>query len=303
MGTRAAALLLGLLCLACEARDPALPVLGQHRVKIGTPPLLLLEQLAPVPEGNAARQERLRELFAEAGCDRLEGRWPTDSELPQVHCTLAGESATQILVSASFDEPERSAQHDNWAGAAMLPSLYRSVRVVPRHHSYVFVGFAGEDSRHPGHPAASARMVERLPDEDRRAIAALVSLHGLAIDVAGVWETEADPDLHQDLFSVSRSLDLPMRRVDFHFVRKTSAPTGLSTTVGTLEAPRLVRDRVRLPPLDVPSIVIGLADAQVGEYLDSFRLVAAYLSYLDQTLEIRRQLREEQDGAERPTSG
>ncbi len=304
MSTRAAALLLGLLLLACQARDSSLPVLGPHRVKIGTAPVLLLEQLHPVPESNAAREQRLRELFAESGCDRLDGRWRTDSELPQVHCILEGETATQILVSASFDAPLRSAQHDNWSGAAMLPSLYRSVRVVPRHHTYVFVGFAGENTGRPGHPAASARLVEQLPDEDRQAMAALVTLQGLEIDVAGVWEAEADPDLHQDLFSVSRSLDLPMRRVYFHLVRRTSGSTGLSSTVGALrEAPVLIRDRVRLPQLDVPSIVIGIADGQLGEYLDTFRLVAAYLGYLDQTLEIRRQLREEQHGPQGPAPG
>jgi hypothetical protein len=285
--------LLSLLIVAC-ARDAAVPVLGDYQIRIGSPPALLLDQVAPIPHGNAARHGRLVELFAEAGCKRLEKRWRRDSGLPHVVCVLPGRSDETILVSANFDQPPRSGFGDNWSGAAMLPSLYRSIGVDERQHTYEFVGFADESHSRPGSPAASARMVGRLPDEERAAIAALVGIQGLHIDVPAVWKTQADPNLDLDLLSVSRSLHLPVRRINF-VVRRGGATR-------PHEGER-TREPLRAPAVDVPSILIGVADAQIGEYLDSFRLVAAYLSYLDQTLEIRKRMRDEPHAAESPASG
>lgn len=293
MSTRAAALLWVVLALAvgaCESPRSATPVPGERRILIGTPPVLLLGQVEPVPSGNAARQQRMLALFREVGCKSLEQRWRSGSELPHVRCILPGESDAQIVVSANFDQPLAETQRDNWAGAAMLPSLYLSLAVAPRRHTYVFVGFADESHGRPGSPAASARMVSQLPEEERRAIAALVGLQGLELHMPGFWESEADPNLRLDLTSVSHSLELPVRPINFHFVRKTTAGGG------RFDVPMLLRDPVRMPALDVPSILIGVADLQEGEYLDSFRLVAAYLSYLDQTLQVRREMREQKSG-------
>ena len=130
---------------------------------------------------------------------------------------------------------------------------------------------------------------------------ALVGIQGLRIDVPAVWESQADPNLRLDLTSVSRSLELPVRPIDFHFVRE-AAPSGLRTW-GLLAVPLTMRDPVFVPSLDIPSILIGVADRHVGEYLDSYRLLAAYLSYLDQTLQVRREMREGPDREEPPAAG
>ena len=132
MSTRAAALVLVLMVLACETRSPVIPVPGDRRVLIDTPPNLLLEQVTPIPDGNAARQERLLALVLEVGCDGLEQRRRDSSDMPQVLCTLRGERSTQIVVSANFDEPRRRTQHDNWSGAAMLPSSDSRTRATRR---------------------------------------------------------------------------------------------------------------------------------------------------------------------------
>ncbi len=293
MRARAAALVLGVLVVGCAVHNPATPILGKYRILIGSPPALLLAQALPVPEGSAARQRRLEELFREAGCRRIEKRWRRGSGLPHVVCVLPGRSDETILVSANFDEPLGSRFPDNWSGAAMLPSLYRSIRVAERQHTYEFVGFADESHSRPGSPVASARMVGRLPDEERESIVALVSLKGLQLHVPAVWETYADPDLHLDLYSVSRSLDLPMRRVRFRIRRKGPM---------RLKEPMRLEQPILAPAVDVPRILIGVADVQIGEYLDSFRLVAAYLSYLDQTIELRKQMRAERDASESAAS-
>lgn len=289
---KAVAIFLGGALVACGTGGAVIPLLRDLKVKIGSPPVLLLHQVEPVPDGNAARQFRLIDLFAQAGCTNVERRWRRASDLPHVACILKGRTDRKILVSANFDEPIGRGYRDNWTGAAMLPSLYRSLRVEPREHTYEFVGFADEGVGSVGSPAASARMVVRLPADERSAIVALVSLQGLGLDLPAVWDKQADPNLNTDLYSVSRSLELPVRRVDFLHHHKD---------VFTLDQP------IRLPrTLDIPSILIGVADTQAGEYLDSFRLVAVYLSYLDQTLALRKRLLEEgeQDTATaRETSG
>jgi len=292
-GRRAGALLLSLALAAC-AQTQARPVEGDLTVKIGSPPVVLLGQVYPTPEGNGARQRRLLQLFDEVGCGRAE-RWREASELPQVVCTLPGASVSTVVVTANFDQPLSRRLDDNWSGAAMLPSLYLSLGVAPRHHTYTFIAFADEGRGQAGNPTAAVRMLERLPDEERRIAVALVSLKGMSLDVPAVWEPAADPQLHIDLYSVSRSLELPMRRIDFRrrVVRGRSyGPLGVPDTAG-LEAP------IRPPASDVPSILIALADREVGEYLDSFRLVSTYLSYLDQTLVMRKEMGEE-SAAERP---
>lgn len=287
MSSKAAAILLSLAAVACGMRPSSIPILGDYPVKIGSPPVLLLGQVRPVPRGKAERHNRLLELFEEAGCDQLENRWRRSSELPHVVCTFPGDSDSRILVTANF-QPLGGRSPDNWAGAAMLPSLYRSVRVAPRRHTYEFVGFANEGRGRPESPAASALMVRALPEEERAGIVAMVSLRGLRLDFPAVWKTQADPNLHLDLYSVSRSIDVPVRHVDFNARRREKWR---------------VPQPIRAPNLGIPSILIGVADLGVGEYLDSYRLVAAYLSYLDQTLVLRKQLQEDMESAERPASG
>lgn len=282
---RSRSILLTLALAGCVGGSGATPLPGDVKVRIGSPPVLLLGHAQPAPSGNAARQRHLLRLFIEAGCGNAQTRWRSASELPHVVCTLRGQVEETIFVSANFNEPFGNAAADNWVGAAMLPSLYRSLRVEPRRHTYVFVGYADEARGHMGSPSAFAHMVRRLPDAERDPLVALVTLQGLPLGTASVWETEADPNLYLDLYSVSRSLQLPMRPIDFYM------PGG---------DPLLLRPPVRLPPLDIPSIVIGVSRLQLGEYLDSFRLVSVYLSYLDQTLVMRRQILRDRDAAAAP---
>jgi hypothetical protein len=46
------------------------------------------------------------------------------------------------VFAARFDHvSEGDGVVDNWSGASILPSLYESVRIVPRKHTYIFIGF------------------------------------------------------------------------------------------------------------------------------------------------------------------
>src|ERR1700732_4169024 len=95
-----------------------------------------------------AREAALRKMFAEAGCDDqyLSEQPVKGSKLPNVICTLPGSSDKVIIVGAHFDHvADGDGVVDNWGGASLLPSLYEAVKIEPRKHTYVFIGFTDEE--------------------------------------------------------------------------------------------------------------------------------------------------------------
>lgn len=61
------------------------------------------------------------------GCEVTEQRVP-HSKAPNLICTLAGETASTIVVGGHFDFVARGwGAVDDWSGAVMLPSLYESL--------------------------------------------------------------------------------------------------------------------------------------------------------------------------------
>jgi hypothetical protein len=176
-------------------------------------------------------------------------------------CRLPGESEQTIVVSAGFLEPASRWQPDAWSGAVLLPNLYRSLSAVDRHHTYVFVAFDDmQSNRRVAQLLGSAGGV--LREEIRQHAVASVVVRGLNLKRVGVWKKAADAALYRDFATVSKSMEIPI------------------THLWLTRHPH---------PHELPSIFIGLVDRWIGEYLDSFRLVAAYLGYLDQTLALRRE--------------
>jgi hypothetical protein len=105
-------------------------------------------------QGNDQQREAtLKGLFGEAGCDdqHLSEQPVKRSHLPNVVCILPGTSDKTIIVGAHFDHvSEGDGVVDNWSGASLLPSLYQTVRIRPRKHTYIFVGFTDEEKGEVG---------------------------------------------------------------------------------------------------------------------------------------------------------
>lgn len=109
---------------------------------------VLERRLTNFPTTNAERKEKLYQLFELAGCagEHLTEQKVKGSKLPNVICTLPGESGRVILIGAHFDTvPAGDGVVDNWTGAVLLPSLYESLKTIPRQHTFVFVGFTDEE--------------------------------------------------------------------------------------------------------------------------------------------------------------
>ena len=84
---------------------------------------------------NDERRARLVELFQEAGCtdEMLSSPTVHGSKIPNLICTLPGESASIIVIGAHFDAVDKG--HgivDNWSGAALLPSIFEALKSKPR---------------------------------------------------------------------------------------------------------------------------------------------------------------------------
>jgi hypothetical protein len=159
----------------------------------------------------------------------------------------------------------------------LLPALVRSVRLDRHTHSFAFVAYADQRHRRAGYgtPGGARYFMERLRSDLRLKTIAIITLHGFGRGFGhapiGVWSAEADPELRLDLRSVSKSLDLPTRNVR---LKKFHAS-----------------DLTQIGQPTVPSIFLFVADPEIGglagEYLDSFRFLAVYLGYVDQTIEAR----------------
>src|SRR5437660_870655 len=70
----------------------------------------------------------------------------------QLPCNLLpGSSDKVIIVGAHFDRvSEGDGVVDNWSGASLLPSLYEAVKIEPRKHTYIFIGFTDEEQGEVG---------------------------------------------------------------------------------------------------------------------------------------------------------
>ena len=149
----------------------------------------------------------------------------------------------------------------------MLPGLYSSLSVEDRIHSFVFI--ASDEIRSlRGRTRESAGL--GMPDpEDSNDIAAVVNIRAMGSRVFGVVSDRADVDLYQDLVRVGRSLEIPVDLI--RAPNRDKYPMEDSTVL------------TRADGSMIPAISLVISDFGMGDYLDSFRTLAVYLAYVDQT--------------------
>src|ERR1700682_224767 len=110
---------------------------------------------------------------------------------------------------------------DDWSGAALLPSLYQSIRTKRRRHRIVFIGFSAAEVGLVG----STTYVKRLTKDERAMIQAMVNLECLGLSPPSVWAHRADKQLLDAYLRVARTLGLPTRAVNVEKVgNDDSAP-------------------------------------------------------------------------------
>jgi hypothetical protein len=243
------------------------------------PPETIEQRLRRFSKNNWTRERQLRKIFEEAGCDagRVSEQTVTAADPPNVACRLAGSRDSTIIVGAHTDATGRGqGVLDDWSGAALLASLFQTLRGSLRQHTFIFVGFTREEHHRKG----SRFYVEQLKAEEAGKVRAMVNLDCIGAGSTAVWTQYADPKLLTLFHDVARDGRFAVRNVDLVGMyddaaqfRKRKIPTMSihSVTVDTLHILHSRQDNLSIIDLD--------------QYDASYRLIAAYLARLDLALE------------------
>ncbi len=229
---------------------------------------------------NSAREQLIRQWLDDAGCKGPElSEQPLDRKVPpNVICVLPGETQEVIIVGAHTDHVTEFGDGvvDNWTGAVLLPSLFHSLSGQKRHHTFVFVGFTAEEKGLVG----STYYVGHLTPEQRGHIEAMVNVDSLGLSGTKVWATHADKVLLDALASVAAASKLPLAAVNVDNVG-----TADSEPFARYHVPRITLHSVTQATFPVlHSSRDKLPAVKMGDYYDSYHLIAMYLAYLDEAL-------------------
>jgi len=197
---------------------------------------------------------------------------------PNVICVLPGETQEVIVIGAHTDKVSTAGDGvvDNWSGASLLPSLLYSLSAQKRHHTFVFVGFAGEEEGMVG----SEYYVEHLMPEDRARIEGMVNMDSLGLTTTKVWASHADKELLDVLSSVAQASKLPVAPGNVDNIGTTD-----SESFATYHIPRITLHSVTAENVQVlHSKNDTLSAINFEDYYESYRLIAEYLACLDRVL-------------------
>lgn len=232
-------------------------------------------------EGKDADRERtLKAMFAEAGCkpEELTEDPVKHASAPNVLCVVPGKTDREIIVGAHFDYVYRGkGVVDNWSGASMLPSLLETVEKEPREHTYVFIGFTDEEQGLVG----SHYYVQHLSKEQRAKISGMINFDTLGLAPTEVWASHADRGLLNALGVVAQAMKLPISAMNVDNVGDSDSES--------------FRDK-KIPSMTIHSVTQKtwpilhsskdtIAEINRDDYLQTYRLMAGYVVYLDQYLD------------------
>ena len=241
----------------------------------------IVKQRLDFYKGNDAKREAaLIQLFEEAGCSkpRLTEQDVPSRKQPNVLCVLPGSTEETIVVGAHFDHvSEGEGVIDNWSGAALLPSLFQSLAGSPRKHTFVFVGFTGEEEGLIG----SSYYVQQLSANQIAKIEAMINLDTLGLDSTKIWVSQSDPRLVNGLANLAHAMDLPVQGVNVNGFGESDEESFIAEKVCALVVHSLTPQNAHIlhGPEDNPSAM------HFSDYYDTYRLLAAYLTLLDTSLQ------------------
>jgi hypothetical protein len=238
---------------------------------------VIQQRLEMVRPKTSDRRNVLEDLFREAGCTELTEQRVPGSKEPNVICGRDGQESGVITVGGHYDADDHGiGAVDDWSGASLLPSLYQSIEKQARRHRFVFVGFSGEEAGLLG----SRTYVKRLSKDDKALVRAMVNLECLGLTPPKVWVHRADKRLSDAYLDVANALQIPPVGVnvenvgddDSHPFMNAKIPVITIHSVTQETWPILHSSRDQLQAIDP------------AYYYTAYRVVAAYLAYLDSQL-------------------
>ncbi|MGA2593484.1 MAG: M28 family peptidase [Bryobacteraceae bacterium] len=240
---------------------------------------VVISRLRQAARDNLQREQTLKKLFEETGCapERLEEQPVKHLKAPNVICSLPGATDSRILVSAHTDYVKAGdGTVDDWSGAALLASLLEGLRETPRRHTFVFIGFSGEEEGLVG----SHFYVKSIRSGQPANISALVNIECLGLSPTAVWLSHADPQLATLARQASAGMHLPLQSINVEQVGRDDAESFVPLHIRGITFHSVTQETLSIlhSPRD------SFRAIRVDDYYDSYRLIAAYLALIDTTL-------------------
>lgn len=230
---------------------------------------------------NADREQRLKTWFAEAGCTPTEISEETvpHSKVPNVLCTIPGETKRTIIVGAHFDYVKAgSGVVDNWSGASLLPSLIEVVRQSPRKHTFVFVGFSEEEVGLIG----SAAYLKQVPKADRPLIDAMINFDTVGLAHPEVWVSHADKTLVGAMSVVAKAMNIPVTGVNVDGIGSSDSEPFFEKKIPAMTIHSVTQENLKI--LHTSKDTLAAMNRQ--DYDETYRLACGYLVFIDQALPV-----------------
>jgi hypothetical protein len=239
------------------------------------------ERLGKYAGNNKQREATLKQMFSDAGCDEqhLSEQSVKGSKQPNVICSLPGSSGRVIIVGAHFDRvSEGDGVVDNWSGASLLPSLYEAVKGLPRQHTYIFIGFTDEEEGLVG----SRFYVRQMTKEQVAATDAMVNMDTLGLAPSEVWASHSEKRLTSALVNIAKRLNFPLTGVDVEQVGSSDGEQFAERKIPRITVHSLTQETWSAGALH--SSKDKISAIHLDDYYQTYHLLAAYVSFLDQVL-------------------
>jgi Peptidase family M28 len=265
----------GMLLLALALAGETVPI--QYEV---LPADAINRRLSDFKDSNSARERELHALFEEAGCtgEHLTEQAVKHSRNPNLICALAGQTDSRIIVGAHFDFVNRGrGVVDNWSGCSLLPSLYQSLKGSPRRHTFVFIGFTDEEKGLVG----SRFYVHEMSKDEMSNTSAMVNMDSLGTTPTKVELERGDKRLANALAIVASAKNLPLSVINVHQVGRSDSDSFQDRHVPTILIHSITNQTFPI----LHTARDQMAAVRPADYYDTYRLLAAYLAYLDVTLD------------------
>ena len=231
---------------------------------------------------NEVRWQTMKKLFAESGCtaDKLTEQQVPHLKEPNLICTLPGASDSQVIVGAHFDASgDGDGVADNWSGAALLPTLYDSLRGRALQHTYVFIAFSGEEKGLVG----SEYYAKKLSTEEKARIRAMVNMDTLGLSPTKIWVSHSDKNLVDIAARLANAMKIPVAGVNAEQVGSTDSESFFQRKIPTICFHSLTQESFR----NLHSLRDNLSNFRFDDYYESYRLISAYITYLDGNLPVQ----------------